>query len=379
MKILIGVNSLQQGGAERAALKLAESLIEDKNEVIILTWHDNKDFYSLPNGIRRFTLNPFESNSKFSRILPTFFANKCNLIWKLYKFRRFCQREKIDVFIGFESFLGSVLAIALLASKIPVIVSERISPDPRVHPTHRIANILRPYIYKHGAICSVQTFGFQSLVKEMWGVDAVITPNHLETHLLDNFSQYSRTKTLLSLGRFDAQKDYETLIKAWSRINEKYSDWQLSIFGRGDISNYYFLSEELSIRNIHFGPPIANVREALSTCGIFISSSKYEGFPNVVLESIACGAPTISTQSSDVIADFEKRKSLVAVPTEDIDQLAKAISRLIEDSYMRDELSRNARKLSEEYAWEIVGKSWYSAINAARLNAGLSILSISEK
>ena len=372
MKVLIAVNSLQQGGAERAAIKLASSLKLEGHHVQLLTWRNEDDFYEIPEGVVRLNLDPFSPSTNLYRYLPGAFSHRLNLVSKLFKFRRICKKEKINLFIGFESFLGAVMAIALMGTRIPVIVSERISPDSNVHETPKLARVLRPFIYEHGAICSVQSEGFKKLVKEIWGIESFITPNHVETDWLASPQSGERDRTVLALGRFDPQKDYPTLIKAWIEINKDFNPWKLNIYGRGDLSNSYFLAREHGATNINFYPPTKDARAELQTCGIFVSSSKYEGFPNVVLEALACGAPIISTLSTDVIADFEEEGAVIAIPVEDATRMAQALRTLMKSDEARRELSDKAVQVAAKYTWEYIGKYWEEIIKAAQASNGIS-------
>ncbi len=376
MKILITVNSFQQGGAEKSSLKLASGLALDGNDVSIFTWNSNRDFFVVPPSVKRvFMSEKFSGRSKIFKQLPTFFSGRLKLIFNLIKFRKLATRGKYDVVIGFESFVGTVTAMSLIGARIPVIVSERISPDWRIHKPSRFAKVLRPWIYNHGAVCSVQSEGFRTWVKENWSIQSVVTRNHLDEDWIAGNIENFRLKKVTSLGRFDSQKGFDTLIRAWSKIEYDLPGWSLEIFGRGDITNLYFLMNELGCRSITFKPPSNDVQGILRRTGVFVSSSIYEGFPNVVLEALASRTPSIATTSSDVVEEFESKHALLAVEPGNVDQLAGAIRKLINSPTLQIKLGRAGYDLAKEYLWKNSSLGWYQAINQAISFGGVTIRS----
>lgn len=369
--ILIAVNSLQQGGAELAAIKLATSLHSDGHSVKILTWNDKKDFFQLPQDIPRLNLDPFILNKIIARALPAFMSHRISLVLKLLKFRRLARKEKVDTFIGFESFLGSVLSLALVGTRIASIVAERISPNPEVHEVPKLAKILRPFLYKHGVICSVQSRGFAAWVENNWKISPVITPNHLLNEWIGLAIPENRLNKVVALGRFDAQKDYATLLKAWQIVEQINREWFLDIYGRGEITNSYFLANELGLKNVTFHPASKNPGQILKEAGIFVSTSIYEGFPNVVLEAMANAVPTISTLSTDIITEFSQKNALIPVHVGDFNSLADSIIKLISSESLRKYYSENGHELAQKFSWEGVSNEWYSAIERARVARGV--------
>jgi GalNAc-alpha-(1->4)-GalNAc-alpha-(1->3)-diNAcBac-PP-undecaprenol alpha-1,4-N-acetyl-D-galactosaminyltransferase len=376
VKVLIAVNSLQQGGAERSSVKLAQSLAEDGHHVIFVTWKGGQDFYEVSEIVRRINMISYERQQSDEITIQSYLRQIFGIFSKLLTFRRICKSEKIDLFIGFEGYTGSILATTLIGARIPSIVSERISPDSKVHPTPKIAQILRPFIYHHGALCSVQTLGILSLVKEMWNIQAYVTPNHLEEVWFKEAPVTHRSKSVLALGRFDQQKGYETLLKAWSIVEQRHPDWWLQIYGRGDITQYYHLSQDLEIKNIKFFPPTKDSMGELRACGIFVSASNYEGFPNVVLEALSSGAPTVSTLSTDVISDFAEKGSLISVPIKHPVELANAIIELISSGEKRRNLSKVSRNVAREFDWNHIRRYWQIIIDDALQTKGITFKKI---
>lgn len=107
-----------------------------------------------------------------------------------------------------------------------------------------------------------------------------------------NFSK----KTILNVGRLEKQKDQETLIRAIYLVN-KHFDANLIIIGNG--SQYYKLKNLIKFlkleKKIKILTKINNPKIYYKSCDLFVLSSIYEGFPNVITESIMNDTPVISS------------------------------------------------------------------------------------
>ncbi len=86
---------------------------------------------------------------------------------------------------------------------------------------------------------------------------------------------------------------------------------------------------------------------------VFCLASRYEGFPNVVLEAMTLGVPVIVTDCHAGPAEItDAGKYGILVPPEDPDTLAIEILKVLSNRDLREELSVLARKRSEEFGYE---------------------------
>lgn len=366
MRIVIVVNSLQQGGAERASVRLAESFAGDGHEVSLATWNDDRDFYSLNKSVARVNLGDFFSHKGFNFPLIGNRLHRMGKILNLFKFRSEIMSLNPDVVVCFEALVGSVTAISLVGSKVPLIVSERVNPDPSIYLPHRIAQLARPLIYRKSALCSVQTKGFSDWVLKRWNVKAAITPNHIPDSWVASIKTSNSTnKKIVSIGRIEPQKGFDILLNAWNNLDQIKDAWSLEIVGSQNNSSY--LNELLSLnsQNVLFSLPTHEVSELLDNSTIFISSSRFEGFPNVVLEALARGVPTIAAFSTDIINDWDESGALIGYDSEDAEVLEKHLDALMRSPETLEKLSIQGLNVAKNYTWEVVGSSWYQAIDQA--------------
>jgi 2-polyprenyl-6-hydroxyphenyl methylase/3-demethylubiquinone-9 3-methyltransferase len=384
LHILIIVNSLQSGGAERAAVRLAEDLVADGNKVTLATWYDNRDFYKIENsGICRINLGDilFQSDMKFT--FPYLgLGHRLNQFHNLWKLRNKIMDLQPNVVISFEALIGVVTSLALIGSRIPQIVSERVDPNPLVYSPHSLARKLRPLIYRTGTVCSVQTKGFQNWVSANWKIDAIVTPNHLPSDWVrrDNLES-RRQKKIVMIGRFAKQKDHETFLRAWSCLEFQFPDWQVEIWGPGDDSDVRKIISNLNLKNVLLKGATEQIRDVLDSVEILVSSSIFEGFPNVVLEAMARGCAVVATQSSDVIELFAKEGAVIETEIKNHNQMEEKLRQLMEDHEGRINLQVAAINLSERFTWSEIKIHWYSLISEAIQQAKTSSVQklISEK
>ncbi len=170
------------------------------------------------------------------------------------------------------------------------------------------------------------------------------------------FFRNKEGKIILSIGRLSEQKDFRNLILSFSQIREE-SNAKLIILGEGDERiNLNKLIKELNLEEYIDMPGfINNPYKYMANSDLFVLSSKYEGFPNVLIESLACGIPIISTDCPSgprEILDDGKYGKLV--PVGDVDALAKAIGESLKESVNIKELKERSRdfdikKIFNEY------------------------------
>ena len=155
--------------------------------------------------------------------------------------------------------------------------------------------------------------------------------------------------TVLAVGRYDYQKGFDLLLKAWRLIDT--TGWTLRIAGSGDVL------ENLP-DNVVTGPS-ADIRAEYLGAAFLVMSSRYEGLPMVLLEAQAAGLPVVSFACKcgprDVLTDGEDG---ILVPEGDIEALAAGMKRLMEDEPLRRRMGAAAFRHSDKYDKERIMSLW---------------------
>ena len=103
---------------------------------------------------------------------------------------------------------------------------------------------------------------------------------------------------VLSVGRLAHQKDFPTLLRAFARVRER-RPLRLAIGGKGSpmqVARVHELADQLGIRaDIAVLGFLPNPLPYMARAAVFVLSSRYEGFPNVLVEALAAGTPVVST------------------------------------------------------------------------------------
>ena len=105
--------------------------------------------------------------------------------------------------------------------------------------------------------------------------------------------------------------------------------------------------------------PAENIGADMAEAAIFVLSSRFEGFPLILLEAMSKGMSVVSfdcpTGPSDIIDDH---RNGILVPAEDIDALARGIDEMISDEALRRRCRGGRRRDVPQYTMEAVGPQW---------------------
>jgi GalNAc-alpha-(1->4)-GalNAc-alpha-(1->3)-diNAcBac-PP-undecaprenol alpha-1,4-N-acetyl-D-galactosaminyltransferase len=368
MRLTLVISSLLSGGAERVLSAMANYWAKSGKEITLSTL-DSKgsDFYDLHPGVKRIGLGLMYESADF------FSAIKNN--WRRIKvLRHQIILSRPHAVISFVDRLNVLVLLATMGLGLEVIVSERI--DPRYHDCGHFWSLMRRVTYSWSSMVVGQTDQVHPWLEEIVGKGSTAAiPNpipYLENNVLDNASisdvigASEPAPTVIAMGRFSLQKGFDMLIKAFAEAIKCNPMWRLVILGNGverkrliQLTNSLHIAEKVFLPGI-----IKNPVPLISQADIFVMSSRYEGFPNALMEAMACGRPVISfdcpSGPHEIIRDGVDG---VLVPPEDIDALASAIGRLMSDEKERRRLASRAVEVSKRFGLEKVMGMWEAVLD----------------
>lgn len=133
---------------------------------------------------------------------------------------------------------------------------------------------------------------------------------------------------VLAIGRLTEQKDFPSLIRAFAALRARRFA-RLLILGEGELrGELESLAQScgLTADDVQMPGFVSNPYAYLSRCAVFVLSSRWEGFGNVLVEAMACGAPVVSTDCPsgprEILEDGRWGR---LVPVGDVEALAQAI------------------------------------------------------
>lgn len=199
--------------------------------------------------------------------------------------------------------------------------------------------------------------------KKYWGElnNITVIPN-AAINLSDDKASLDR-HSLIAVGRLTYQKGYDRLVHSWKIVHDIYPNWNLDIYGSGELHNdLTSLIEELGLSEcVRIFNPINDIVNAYLEHSALILSSRYEGLPMVILEAMSCGLPIIAYTCKcgpkDVISNGIDG---FLVEEGNIEDLANKIVQIIENTDLRKSMGVNAIEKSRLYSEEIIMEKWLS-------------------
>lgn len=345
------INSLRNGGAERVLLTLAEQFLRQGDEVTILAL-THTCAYPIPLGVKMVYLsNGEDGNSGLKRmLLIPYYA------WKLRHYSRTMRPNIIQSHIFRANFVN-VLSRMLGAKHRTQLVNHSVASRYRDQGTvGRVHLWLMGVLYPKADL--VVTIS-QKMLEDLEGcVDlnrpAAVIHNPYDTQRIVDMAKEKVTefafdpskRYLVTVGRLIPLKQYDDVIRVLSLLP---SDVELLMVGDdgGEQSKLAALAHELGMaKRVHWMGQVRNPFKFVARCDLFVSSSRTEGFPNVLIEAMLCRTPVVSSDcisgpreilapDTDILYQrtegIETAKYGVLYPVGDLLALAQAIRRIMED------------------------------------------------
>ena len=306
---LLFIDSLKIGGAERVTLQWAEWLSDDGWSVTLLTSKSpTHDFYPVPAGLRRVQ----------EPALPGWLDRAWFWPFKLLRLRMLLQREQPALLIGMTTLPSIKLALASIGLSSRLVLSERNYPPAR--PLAWRWRLLRRLAYPRAHLHLVQTQGIaQWLHQRGLARRTAVLPNaivwpipRLDPQRNPQASVPPGQKLVLAVGTKLHQKGFDRLVAAFAALQTDFPDWSLVILGIDDVP-YRGVNQAARLRTLMGSQSsrlilpgkVGNVADWYEASALFALSSRFEGYPNVLLEAMASGLPCLAvdcpTGPSDLI------------------------------------------------------------------------------
>jgi glycosyltransferase involved in cell wall biosynthesis len=180
-----------------------------------------------------------------------------------------------------------------------------------------------------------------------------------------------RVRHVIAMGRLDAQKGFDLLLRAFAACRDRRPDWKLTILGEGEErQRLQALATQLGVApHVRFPGTVADPTPALRGADLFVLSSRFEGFPNALLEAMALGLPVIATDCASgpgrIVRDDVDG---LLVPSEDATALAAAMAALMDDEPRRLRLASRAVDVNKRFEVGRIMGIWDSVIDDILVN-----------
>lgn len=170
-------------------------------------------------------------------------------------------------------------------------------------------------------------------------------------------------KRVIAVGRYVYQKGFDLLLQAWKKIEQQHPDWELVIYGMGDRTPYEQIITELQIdrTRCHLNGSTSDIKSEYLNSSLFVFSSRFEGFGMVLIEAMACGLPVVSFDCSCGPKDIVRHnEDGLLVSSGSIGLLAKAMSKMMYNDNLRQQMAKAAVKNVQRYKLNAICQHWKS-------------------
>ena len=358
MRIAIVQSGLSAGGAEKIVnlLALHRTSLGDEVHVLAFTGTRETSYFEYKPEVSISTLNENTEGKE----TPYLRVGK-RVKW----LRGRIQAIRPDLVVSFLTKTNVITLVANLGLGIPVIISERNNPyrqEASIFWRNAIG-LLQPI----AAVTVMQTQAAKNHLSKRMQAKSIVIPN--PNTMSSAFARERRAKkSIVATGRLSYQKGFDLLLQAFAIVAPQTASVRLTIFGEGpDRAKLMEQSRNLGISNrVSFPGITRKPGEWLRGADIFVLSSRYEGFPNVLVEAVAAGLPSIAFACpwgpSDILTH---EKDGLLVEPENVAALASGILRLLHDDKLRLSLSKASTGVAGRFELAKVMSQWDDAIKRA--------------
>ena len=394
--IYILINSLSGGGAERQVSLLSKKIGISKiillNNVVMYETEISRDILS--------NLKPSRSITETFKI-PFY-------VFKLLKLLKNKNKPKIIISFLVRSNLINIIVGKILGYK--VIISERNTPS-QIYKnglSYYYGNLIK-YCYPFADKIIVNSYGIQSDLVKNYDINIEkieVIHNAIDIQRIDSLKIESiedRFKTffdendiLINVGSLTKQKGQIYLVKILNKLKIEGKKYKLVIIGSGHLKNnlikaavdlklnvydstldHGFVKNKIDILFLNYQD---NPYKYINLSKIFLFPSLWEGFPNVLLEAMACKKPIISSDCmsgpKEILtsnfgdlwgvnfAKFAEFGILLPLPkNETVDLWVQVINTLFNDDVMMRGYSKLGYKRVYSFDKAKIAKQWIDMIN----------------
>lgn len=331
MKLLFVITSLENGGAERVCASLA-NYFSKENEVEIL-YFSGEIFYKINSKVK---LNKFTRNSRIPRLAA-----------KLLAIRK--HAKDADCVISFmdSTNILSIIATAFLGRKL--IISE--------HSAHDFVGlkwrVLRRIFYPFASALTVlnrSDFNYYSFVKNK---AIIYNPSIFKPSFGGQ-----KEKLIIFVGRLEPVKGCDIFLRALALL--RLDDFKLLVLGAGSQKkSLQSLSAKLGLKNLEFLGAISDIQNYYKKAKIIVSSSRFEGLGNALIESAFFDCIRVATPTAGAMELLEDGKNGFISSDFSEQALAKAILKAINAD---ESVLENTRAQCEKFSLENIAREWWELI-----------------
>ena len=348
--ILFYINAIKFGGSGRVLVNLANAFDKDGYKVLFVTTYKYDKEYMLNSDIIRIDLG-YEKAKKSLGLVRN--------ILIVRKLRALIRKRRPSICISFLPETNIRILLATSGLKIPTFISVR--NEPRVEYENKIIRFFAHRLYEKATKIIFQTpeqiSYFPSVIKNK----GVLLFNLVKEDFYIRKDVLIR-KNIVGIGRLTEQKNFSLLIDAFDAIKSDFPDQKLFIYGDGVLEKH--LQDQVRnlnlIDRVFICKSVTNIIDYIFDAKAFVLTSNYEGMPNVLMEAMALGIPSITTDADSggprLLSDNGKYTFLIK--KNNINELIDALKQILSNKETEQKYSGLAKQGAERFNPSNVFLEW---------------------
>lgn len=183
-------------------------------------------------------------------------------------------------------------------------------------------------------------------------------------------------RVVVAAGRLARQKGFDLLVQAWSLVAPRHPGWQLHVYGKGRLARRLRaqVAEAGLEDSVRLKGYTDRLPQVLSESSLYVLSSRFEGFPMVLLEAMGAGLPVVTfdcpTGPSEIVEDGVNG---LLVERDSVAGLAGALDAAISDPDLRMRMGRAAHETSLGYSREALAERWERLFTELARQRGVTV------
>lgn len=366
-KILFLFAHLHKGGMQRAVSNISLALPNNITQYV--------GFFGVEEEC--FNYNAKLINFSLTGSLETGFINKVhNFNKRIAKLRSFVKNENINTVVSFGDAANLINVLSFHNAECITSIRGAIGGYEQNNIYSKLYKRLALLIYRFPdkivtvsdelkvEMSKISDKNKITHIPNLYHLDDIIEKANIDLPL--TYSNLNSSRFLLCVGSLTTTKGQEILINAFKIINCKYPDLRLVLIGRGPKKpDLIELAEKLNVLShidfINFDP---NPYRYMKRANLFVLPSLTEGFPNVLVEAMACGCPTVAfdckTGPKEIIGQSEFGEIINEFSSE---KLAEKIVMLLNDKIRYEKLKELSIRRASDFSSDRVISQWIKILS----------------
>lgn len=360
-RIILIVNSMLTGGAERVAANLVNAWASLGRKVTLVVTYSGRGecHYDLDERVELLYL---------ADLAKTKSKGLASYIWRYLALRKILKSHRPAVVVSFITDVNVATVLANIGLELPVIVCEHTHPP--CLPIGRAWDLMRRITYPWATRVVMLTqdgleWLSQTIPKARGCVihNPVCYPLPAGTPFVDvDQCLNAGRKLLLAVGRLDEGKQFDRLLEAFASLANRHYEWDLVVLGEGpERARLKNAIDHLGLaERVRMPGRVGNMGDWYARADLYVMSSRFEGFPNTLAEAMSYGCAAVSydcdTGPRDIIRHEED--GLLVRPVGDIPALAEALDSLMSDSKLRGQLAERSKYVRTNLSLMKILQQW---------------------